>query len=53
MNTIYIFQYNDGSLSMIVKDSRELIYECAKYLSVNKRKYPVAIFSIKPKREAA
>lgn len=45
--TVFRFQYNDGTLSMIVKDDKQTIYQCAKMLSVNKRKYPVCIWKIK------
>jgi hypothetical protein len=46
--TFYRLQYNDGQLSMIVQDDRKMIYQCAQMLSVNKRKYPVAVWTVKP-----
>lgn len=49
--TFYRFIYNDGSLSMLVKDSKEKLLECARLLSKNKRHYPVAILTIKLKKE--
>lgn len=53
MQTFYRFQYNTGELSMIVKDEKDLILNCCKYLT-QKTKYPVCIWivtPVKPKKE--
>lgn len=47
----YRFIYNSGELSMLIQDSKEMILECARILSGNKKKYPVAILKIKLKAD--
>lgn len=49
----YRILYNTGELSMIIQDDRETIYACADLLSKNKEKHPVAIFSVRVKKEQA
>lgn len=52
MKTLYIFQYNNGVLSMIVKDDKATIYHVADLLNKPKR-YPVCVWIVKPKKEEA
>ncbi len=52
MTTYYTFQYNNGHLSMIVKDDKPTIYHVADLLN-KERRYPVCIWIVKPKKEEA
>lgn len=49
---IYLAQYNDGKLSAVIHDDRATFDEFLSLIALNKRKYPVAVWIVKPKENA-